>query len=141
MAADDQATRIWTGLRTVLFDLEDRRREVAAALDMSYLRAKAVLHLAPGPKSMRALAQDLLIDASYTTVIVDDLESRGYVTRTVNAEDKRTKIVAITEAGAAAAGQAQAVLDRPPLALLALPAKDLAALDRIVATLLAELAE
>lgn len=92
----------------------------------------------PAPLSMRALAQELATDAPYTTIVVDDLERRGLVTRTVNPADRRTKIVAVTPEGLAVAAKAQKILDRPPKALLKLKGKDLAALDRIVETLLAE---
>jgi DNA-binding MarR family transcriptional regulator len=139
MRTDDQATRVWVGLRSVLLDLEDRKREVSQALDMSFVRAKALRRLAKSPLSMRALAQELATDAPYTTIVVDDLERRGLVTRTVNPDDKRTKVVTATPEGLAAATTAQQILDRPPAALLALPAKDLAALDRIVGALLKDL--
>jgi DNA-binding MarR family transcriptional regulator len=88
---------------------------------------------------MRALAHELSTDAPYTTIVVDDLERRGRVTRTVNPDDKRTKVVTATSAGLAVAATAQEILDRPPAALLSLPARDLAALDRIVAVLLKDL--
>lgn len=133
---EERATRIWTGLTTVFWHLEDRRREVALALDMSFARARALRRLARGPMTMRELAHKLVSDAPYVTLMVDDLESRGYLTRTVNPDDKRTKILTITPAGAEAAARAQEILDRPPKALLSLPADDLATLDRIVATLL-----
>jgi DNA-binding MarR family transcriptional regulator len=139
MRTDDQATRVWVGLRSVLLDLEDRKREVSQALDMSFVRAKALRRLAKSPLSMRALAQELATDAPYTTIVVDDLERRGLVTRTVNPDDKRTKVVTATPEGLAAAATAQQILDRPPAALLALPPKDLAALDRIVGALLKDL--
>lgn len=135
---DERATRVWAGLRAVMFDLEDRKREASQVLDMSHARVKALLRLASAPAALRTLAQDLLIDAPYTTVVVDDLERRGLVTRTVNPDDKRTKVVTVTPAGRAAAEQAQQILDRPAKALLALPAGDLAELDRIIATLLDE---
>ncbi|MDX6202484.1 MAG: hypothetical protein QOJ83_1984 [Frankiales bacterium] len=139
MTTDEQATRVWTGLRSVLLDLEDRKREVSQALDMSFVRAKALRRLATSPLSMRALAHELSTDAPYTTIVVDDLERRGLVTRTVNPDDKRTKVVTATSAGLAVAATAQEILDRPPAALLSLPARDLAALDRIVAVLLKDL--
>ncbi|MDX6212306.1 MAG: hypothetical protein QOF82_1393 [Frankiales bacterium] len=139
MTTDEQATRVWTGLRSVLLDLEDRKREVSQALDMSFVRAKALRRVATSPLSMRALAHELSTDAPYTTIVVDDLERRGRVTRTVNPDDKRTKVVTATSAGLAVAATAQEILDRPPAALLSLPARDLAALDRIVAVLLKDL--
>ncbi|MDX6229610.1 MAG: hypothetical protein QOI76_3000 [Frankiales bacterium] len=139
MNTDEQASRVWAGLRSVLFDLEDRKREVSRALDMSFVRAKALRRLAKAPLSMRELAQELATDAPYTTIVVHDLERRGLVTRTVNPDDKRTKIVTATPQGVAVAATAQQILDRPPTALLSLPPRDLAALERIVATLLKDL--
>jgi DNA-binding MarR family transcriptional regulator len=133
---DDQAIRVWTGLRSVLFDLEDRRREITVTLDISFAKARALRRLVAGPLGMRELARALSTDAPYATLLVDDLEHRGLVTRTVNPEDKRTKSVALTPVGATVAAAAQEILDRPAKALLSLPAKDLEALDRIVATLL-----
>jgi DNA-binding MarR family transcriptional regulator len=136
MTTDEQAKRVWTGLRSVLLDLEDRRREVSLALDMSFVRAKALRRLANSPTGMRDLAQAMATDAPYTTIVVDDLERRGLVTRAVNEDDRRTKVVTATAEGLALAARAQEILDRPPEALLSLPAKDLAILDRIVGDLL-----
>jgi DNA-binding MarR family transcriptional regulator len=136
MTDAEQAKRVWTGLRSMLFDLEDRRREVSQALDMSYVRVKALHRLSQSPAGMRDLAQYLAVDAPYTTIVVDDLVRRGLVTREVNEDDRRTKVVTATPAGLAVAAQAQEILYRPPEALLSLPAKDLAVLDRIVGDLL-----
>jgi DNA-binding MarR family transcriptional regulator len=135
-SSDERATRIWNGLWAGLFDLEARKREVATTLDISFAKTRALRRLVGGPLAMRELPQLLSTDPPYVTLLIDDLESRGYVTRTVNPEDKRTKTVAITPAGAEVAARAQQILDRPPEALLALPEEDLVALDRIVATLL-----
>ena len=138
MADDAQAARVWIGLRTVLLEREDRRREVSQALDMSYVRAKALLRLAKSPAAMRDLTQVMATDAPYTTLVVDDLERRGLVVRSVNPEDKRTKIVTATPTGLQVAALAEEIINRPPESLLALPAKDLAVLEHIVTRLLAD---
>lgn len=138
MTADEQAARIWAGLRAVLFDFEDRKRETKDELGVSFSKTRALRRLITAPMNMRDLAQAMSTDAPYTTLVVDHLESRGLVTRTVNPEDKRTKIVALTPLGLSLAIRAQEILDRPPKVLLALPDKDLAALDRIVAALLTD---
>ena len=49
--------------------------------------------------------------------------------------DRRAKLVRVTAAGKRAAEKAERVLYLPPEALLALPAEDLEALDRVVAKL------
>lgn len=129
---EQQASRVWIGMRTILHELDDRKREVAAELDLSFVRARALRRLTRGPLTLRALATELFTDSPYTTLIVDDLEARGLVTRTVNPADKRAKLVALTDEGARMAARAQAILNRPPTALLHLPAKDLAELERII---------
>lgn len=135
MTKDERVSQVWAGLRQALFDFEGRKREVSQALDMSFARVRALRGLVARPLPMRELAQQIMTDAPYTTILVDDLEARGLVTRTINPDDKRTKIVTITEAGRLAAKQADAILDRPPAALAELSDRDLAALERVISAL------
>lgn len=86
--------------------------------------------------TMRALAAALGTDPGYTTVVVDDLERRGLVTRMVSAGDRRSKIVTITPAGQEQAQLAERILGDPPRPVRDLPADDLASLDRILTALL-----
>ncbi|MDF3288272.1 MULTISPECIES: MarR family winged helix-turn-helix transcriptional regulator [Streptomyces] len=131
------ATRVWHDLRVLLLEQHDRRKEVAEALGMSFNRVKALRRIAAQPHTLRSLAEYMVIDAPYATLIVDDLAKRGLVERTANPADRRSKLVHITPRGKAAADEADRILDTPPEALLALPPGDLAALDRIVDQLLA----
>jgi DNA-binding MarR family transcriptional regulator len=134
-----EARRVWAGLRTLVHERYDRRKQVADALGMSFIRVKALRALASnGPLTMRRLATELQTDAPYTTVVVDDLVRRGYVERTVDTADRRVKIVQITPEGVEVAQRANTLLEEPPEPLRALPPQDLAALDRIVGVLLAE---
>ncbi|MDQ1749382.1 MAG: hypothetical protein QOE71_438 [Pseudonocardiales bacterium] len=119
-------------MRSLVLELHDKRAEVTDALGMSYIRAKALRSLVGGSMTMRELGAALAIDASYTTVVVDDLEQRGLVRRAVHDVDRRVKVVTITATGRAAARVAQRIMDEPPPALLALPPAELA---RLVATL------
>ena len=130
------ANRVWLGLRTLMLERYDRRKEVSAALDMSFVRAKALRHLAAGPMPMRELAAALQTDAPYTTLVVDDLERRGLVARTAHPNDRRSKIVTATTDGIRAAQRADDILNAPPAAVLELTPAELATLDRIVAKLL-----
>jgi DNA-binding MarR family transcriptional regulator len=132
-----EAARVWAGLRTLVHERYDRRRDVADALGMSFIRIKALRTLASaGPLTMRRLAGELQTDAPYTSLVVDDLVRRGYVERTVDSADRRVKIAQITPDGAAVAAEADALLNEPPEPIRNLPPEDLAALDRIVAALL-----
>jgi DNA-binding MarR family transcriptional regulator len=133
----ETAARVWRGLRALVLDRYDRRKEVCAALDMSFIRAKALRRLAGGPTTMRELAAALATDAPYTTLVVDDLERRGLVARSAHPDDRRRKLVTATPAGVRAARRAEEILNEPPAPVLALTGADLAALDRIVAKLLA----
>lgn len=135
-ADEEMAARAWQAMRALVTDRYDRRKKVCDALGMSFIRAKALRRIAGGPMTMRELAAGLGTDPPYTTVVVDDLERRGLVTRSVRAGDRRSKIVTITPAGAGQAKLAERILGDPPRPVRALPAEDLAALDRILAGLL-----
>jgi len=124
-------------MRTLVLDLDDRRREVCDALGMSFIRVKALRRLAAGPMTMRQLAERLTIDAPYTTLVIDDLERRGLVARTVNPDDRRSRLVTVTEAGKATAERSERILDRPPPQLAELDPADLAVLERVISDLAA----
>lgn len=137
MSRRDDAASAWRAMRVLVFELNDRRADITAALGLSFMRIKALRHLSRAPMSLRELAATLLIDAPYTTVIVDDLEQRGLVERRPDPDDRRRKSVAVTAAGRRIARTAQRMLDEPPKALERLSADDLATLDRIMQTVLA----
>ena len=132
------ATRTWTRLRTLVLDQHDRRKEVSVALEMGFIRAKALSRVAEDPCRLRDLAARLGTDAPYTTLIVDDLEKRGLVIRTPHPDDRRAKLVTATEAGLATNAVTQRILGEPPAPVLDLPTEDLITLDRIIASLTAE---
>ncbi|QMU73499.1 MarR family transcriptional regulator [Streptacidiphilus sp. P02-A3a] len=122
-------------MRRLVLEQEDRRSEVSEALGMSFSRSRALRRLAAGPKRMSELTATLSTDKPYTTLIVDDLERRGLVRRSVDPDDRRCKIVTLTEAGADAAARAAAILGRPPKSLLALDEDELTTLERLLAKL------
>lgn len=131
----EMVVRVWGAMSDLVLRQEGRRKEVADTLGMSFFRVKALRRLLAGPMTMRELTAELSTDKPYTTLMVDDLERRGYVTRSVSPDDRRSKIVALTPSGTAVAEQAQRILARPPRSLLALDPEDLATLDHIMARL------
>lgn len=137
-AAEVTAARVWRGLRALVLERNERRKETSDALGMSFFRIKALRRIAAAPSQMSELADRLACDRPYLTLVVDDLEKRGLVERHQHPADRRCKIVSATPAGQEAAARANAVLDAPPAALLALSPADLAALDRITAALTTE---
>jgi DNA-binding MarR family transcriptional regulator len=130
------ALHVWDGLRTLVLESGERRREVSEALGMSFFRTKALRRLARNPMTLRELAAALQSDAPYTTLVVDDLEARELVTRTPHPDDRRRKLVSVTPAGLQAAREAEQILGTPPATMQALSASDLVELDRLVTLLL-----
>jgi DNA-binding MarR family transcriptional regulator len=126
----DAATSAWQAMRSLVLELHDRRAVVSEAIGMSYLRAKALSRLTSGPLTQRELSAVLMTDAPYTSVLVDDLEQRGLLTREVNPADRRSKLVRITTAGRAVARRAQRIQSSPPAVLESLSTTELAALER-----------
>ena len=127
----DLPSRAWRALSDVVLG-HNRKVEVSEALGLSFARVRALRRLAAEPLTLRALAELLAADPPYVTLIVDDLEQRGLVQRTPHPEDRRSKLVQLTDAGRAAAARADEILDEPPAALRDVPAEDLAALLRVL---------
>jgi DNA-binding MarR family transcriptional regulator len=127
----DLARRAWRAMSEIVLD-HDRKVAVSEALGLSFARVRALRRLATQPHTLRALAEALVADPPYVTLMVDDLEERGLVHRMPHPEDRRAKLVELTAAGRAAAARADAILDEPPAALRDVPAEDLAALLRVL---------
>jgi DNA-binding MarR family transcriptional regulator len=131
---DDAAREVWLLMSDLVLDNE-RRREVAEALGISFGRARTVRRLARRPMSMGELAAALGIDPPNATVVVNDLESLGLVQRGPHPTDRRAKVVQATRKGKEMARRADAILATPPPALTGLGADDLEALRRILESL------
>ena len=131
--ADAAAAReVWSLMSDLVLD-NQRRREVADAMGVSFGRTRAVRRLARQPMSMREFATAMGIDPPNATVVVDDLESLGLVRRRPHPTDRRAKVVEATRKGNELARRANAILATPPPALTALGADELETLRRILA--------
>ena len=128
---DATAREVWLLMSDLVLDNE-RRRDVADAVGMSFGRARTIRRLARRPMSMSELAEALGIDRSNATVVVDDLEAQGFVRRTPHPTDRRAKVVEATAKGKRLAARAEAILATPPPSLTALGAADLATLREIL---------
>ncbi|MDY7103592.1 MAG: MarR family transcriptional regulator [Actinomycetota bacterium] len=93
----------WHRLFGLMLSAKTRERfgHVAAELGFTPGQLQAVLDLshAGRPLSMRELAEQLDVDASYITGIVDNLERRGHVVRQPSPTDRRVKLVSLTDDG------------------------------------------
>jgi DNA-binding MarR family transcriptional regulator len=121
---DDAAREVWLLMSDLVLDNE-RRRDVADAVGMSFGRARTIRRLARRAMSMSELAEALGIDRSNATVVVDDLEAQGFVRRRPHPTDRRAKLVEATAKGKRLARRAEAILATPPPAITALSAEDL----------------
>lgn len=132
------AAQVWHRMRTLVLEQHDRRHAVCEALGMSFIKIKALGYVARQPLSLTELTERLVTDRPYTTLVVDDLERRGLVERTVHPDDRRRKIVTATAAGVEAADRAHRILGEPPGPILTLSAAELTTLDRILEKLVGQ---
>lgn len=118
MVSGDPATRAWTSLYAFV-EAQGRRAELAEALGFSLGggRGKVLTRLGDGPLSLRDIAAEIGVDAPYATVIVDKLESHGLVGRRPHPDDRRRKLVALTDTGRRALTTVEQILSRPPAAM------------------------
>jgi DNA-binding MarR family transcriptional regulator len=122
----------WLAMSDLVLD-NQRRREVAEAVGMSFGRARALRRVARQPMAMGELAAALEIDPPNASSLVADLEALGLVRRRPHPTDGRAKLVEATRKGKQLARRADEILATPPPALSALGDDDLATLRRILA--------
>ena len=82
-----------------------------------------------GPMSQ--LVARMEVDPGWVTDIIDKLEARGDVVRRPSTEDRRVKIIQLTERGRRTWQEIQDLMDTPPPEVNDLPEEDLKALLRI----------
>jgi DNA-binding MarR family transcriptional regulator len=121
----------WRAMGDLVLD-NQRRREVADAVGLSFGRIRAIRRLARRPMPLGELASMLGTDPPYATVIVDDLETKGLVRRRPHPTDRRAKLVEVTAKGKELARRADTILNTPPASLTALPPAELENLVRIL---------
>src|SRR3954449_12313179 len=87
-------------LMGVMHAMKNHVATLAAAFDLTPSQIAALSHL-DEPRSQRELAESLHFDASNITDIVDRLETRGLVVRTVDPQDRRVRRIMRTAEGEA----------------------------------------
>lgn len=88
---------------------------VWAEFDMTPAQARLLERLDPErPVPMNQLADCLCCDASNITGLVDKLERRGLIERTASVEDRRVKMIAVTQAGAELRARLLDRIGQPP---------------------------
>lgn len=117
-ASPDEVWRLLTGVVTDSRDIW--KRAVVERTGMPFSRIRILRRLLPEPLPLKALARAAAMDAPATTVVVNDLEARGLVSREVAPDDRRRKLVTITAAGREVLELAMSTPDPAPPGLAAL---------------------
>jgi MarR family transcriptional regulator, organic hydroperoxide resistance regulator len=87
--------------------------------------------------SMGEMARGMGCDPSYVTALVDDLDARGLARREPSPDDRRVKIIVLTETGRELAAEIDALLSVPPAAFAALSHAELRQLRDLLDKVLA----
>ena len=127
-------------LRRVAFEGEHMARTVALRIRMKMspgaIRALMLLAEEDG-LSMGEMARNLGCDPSYITALVDNLDERGLARRETAPDDRRVKMVVLTDAGRAVAAEVQHILSIPPEAFSTLSEEELGQLRDLLDKVLA----
>jgi MarR family transcriptional regulator, organic hydroperoxide resistance regulator len=127
-------------LRRVAFDSEHMERMAALGerTKLSPGVIKTLLRLSKHDGvSMGDMARSIGCDPSYITALVDDLDARGLARREPAPDDRRVKIIVLTDAGRAVAAEVDEVLSVPPTAFAALAPAELRQLRDLLDKVLA----
>ena len=131
-------------LRRVAFDGEhvERMAALGTRLRLSPGVIKMLVRLAAHDGvSMGEMARSIGCDPSYITALVDDLDARGLARREPAPDDRRVKIIVLTDAGRALATEIDEVLSVPPKAFAALSRGELRQLRELLDKVLDATAE
>jgi len=100
----DQLTRdsedLYEALNQLVRVHQFRDRDRICCYDVSVTQSYAIETLVKrGPLRLQVLAEEMFLDKSTTSRVIDTLERKGYVSRVEDAEDRRAVQVQATDAG------------------------------------------
>ncbi|SBS74191.1 Regulatory protein MarR [uncultured Mycobacterium sp.] len=137
MSGNAVADQVWRSMSSLVLDNKDGwRRAVVDRTGLPFSRIRILRRLASQPMTVKEVAEAATIDAPAATVAVNDLETRGLVVRQPHPDNRRCKLVSLTEAGRDVITVLDDTDDPAPAALAALDDQDLQALQRILARLI-----
>jgi len=127
------ADQVWRQMSTLVLDNKDSwRRAVVERTGLPFSRIRILRRLASAPMTVKQVAEAATIDAPAATVAVGDLEARGLVVRRTNPDNRRCKLVSLTDAGRDVVAAIEEVDDPAPDALARLGDDDLVALRDVL---------
>jgi MarR family transcriptional regulator, organic hydroperoxide resistance regulator len=122
-APSDPATEAWRLMMQLVWAQRGRFIESVGELGLSPMQAHALRFL-ERPVPMSELAETLWCDASNVTGIVDRLEARGLVERRPSPDDRRVKLLRLTDEGETLRARVVERMERPAPELAALGADE-----------------
>ena len=128
-------------LRRIAFEGEhvERMAALGTRMKLSPGVIKTLMRLSQADGvSMGEMARSIGCDPSYITALVDDLDERGLARREPAPDDRRVKIIVLTDAGRALASEIDAVLSVPPAAFASLTQQELRQLRDLLDKVLME---
>lgn len=133
MSGNPVAEQVWRQMSTLVLDNKDSwRRAVVEKTGLPFSRIRIIRRLASAPMTVKQVAEAATIDAPAATVAVNDLEARGLVVRATNPDNRRCKLVSLTDAGRNVLAAIEDVDDPAPDALAGLGDEDLEALREVL---------
>ena len=137
MSRNPVADQVWRSMSSLVLDNKDGwRRAVVDRTGLPFSRIRILRRLASQPMTVKEVAEAATIDAPAATVAVNDLEARGLVVRQPHPDNRRCKLVSLTEAGRDVIAVLDDTDDPAPEVLAALDEQDLHALRAILARLI-----
>ena len=132
--AGSTAQEAWELLTELMMGQRGRMLAIASEFELAPAQVMALKALEPGsPRPMSELASAMRCDNSNVTGIVDRLEARGLVERRPGVNDRRVKMLEVTEEGEELRRRLHERLARPPEPLASLSDEDARALRDILA--------
>jgi DNA-binding MarR family transcriptional regulator len=134
--AEADACRAWRLLVKFFFAQREHLPSLGEEFDLSPVQCHVLHLIEPGrPLPMGRLAGTLGCDASNVTGLVDRLEARGLVQRQPSPDDRRVKVIQLTQEGSRLRGQLLRRITGASCALSRLSVNDQRSLLRILEVL------
>jgi DNA-binding MarR family transcriptional regulator len=129
----DPRDEVWRAMTSLVHSNRDTwRRAVIERTGLPFSRFRMLSRLDGGPLSMKQLAAAATVDAPAATVAVTELEERGLVDRRIDPDNRRTKVVSLTEEGRRMLDSARAVEDPAPPAFTTLTDDEVVELSHLL---------
>ena len=133
MSRNQLADKVWRQMSAFVIDHKDSwRRAVVERTGLPFSRIRILRRLAPAPMTVKQIAEAATVDAPAATVAINDLEARGLVVRRTDPDNRRSKLVSLTDAGRDVLAAIEAVDDPAPDGLARLSENELRTLRDIL---------